>query len=46
MKYEEANYVKDGRGTKIKVSNYTQSELEEMDQNGEFHCPGKDCDAK
>ncbi len=46
MKYEEASYVTDGRETKIKVSDYTQQQLEEMEQNGEFRCPGKDCNAK
>lgn len=46
MKYEEANYVKGVQGTKIQVSDYTQQQLEEMEQDGEFHCPGKNCDAK
>lgn len=46
MKYEEANYVNNGRETKIQVSEYTQQQLEKMEQDGEFHCPGRNCDAR
>lgn len=30
MKYEEANYVNDGEVIRIKVSDYTSQQLEEM----------------
>ena len=46
MKYEEAYYVQADEKTKIEVSNYTQQQLEKMEQEGEFHCPGENCDAK
>lgn len=46
MKYEVANYVKAGHVTEIKVGNYTQDQLEEMEKTGGFFCPGKDCNAK
>ena len=46
MKYEEAYYVQADEKTKIEVSNYTQQQLEKMEQEGEFHCPGENCNAK
>lgn len=46
MKYEVANYVKDGKVTKIEVREYTQEKLEDMEKSGYFCCPGEKCDAK
>lgn len=46
MKYEEANYVNDGGVNRIKVSDYTSQQLEEMKLVGKFRCPGKNCDAE
>lgn len=46
MKYEEANYVNDGEVIRIKVSDYTSQQLEEMKLVGKFQCPGKNCDAE
>ena len=46
MKYELANYVEDGKVIKIEVRKYTQNQLEDMEQRGEFVCPGEHCDAK
>ena len=46
MKYEEADYVNDGGVKRIKVSDYTSQQLEEMKMVGKFQCPGKNCDAE
>ncbi len=46
MKYEVANYVRDGKVTKIEVGRYTQNQLEDMEEKGEFVCPGEKCDAR
>lgn len=46
MKYEVTNYVEGDKVTKIEVRKYTQAQLEDMEQRGQFVCPGEQCAAK
>ncbi len=46
MKYEEIIYASIGKKMLIKVKEYTMKQLEKMENNGNFFCPGDGCQAK
>lgn len=46
MKYEQVKYIKDDKEKMIQVRLYSIVQLEEMEKEGEFFCPFKNCKAK
>ena len=43
MKYKIIKYVKDGFVQDMDVTNMSTEELEKLETQGEFLCPGKKC---
>lgn len=46
MKYNIIKYVKDGFVQDMDVTNMSTEELEKLETQGEFLCPGKKCNAR
>lgn len=46
MKYEVIIYVKNEHSRKVDIVGASKETLEQMEQEGEFLCPGKNCSAK
>ena len=46
MKYKKIKYVVDGIIQDLDVTNLTTRELEEYEEQGQFLCPGNNCNAK
>lgn len=46
MKYDEIIYEVNGKVETITLKNYQVEELEKKEEEGQFFCPGKNCNAK